>query len=61
MLGVDPAPFAARLAELTASEGVATDRELDSEALERLAADEQASIEDRLDGWLEKCKRRAAR
>jgi pyruvate, orthophosphate dikinase len=38
---------------LTASEGVADDRELDSEALERLAADEQALIEDRDDGWLE--------
>ena len=53
VLGLDPAPFAARLAELIASEGVASDRELDSEALERLAADEQALIEDRDDGWLE--------
>ena len=54
VLGLDPGPFAARLAELTASEGVASDRELDSEALERLAADEQALIEDRNDdGWLE--------
>jgi pyruvate,orthophosphate dikinase len=53
VLGLDPAPFAARLAELTTSEGVANDRELDSEALERLAADEQALIEDRDDGWLE--------
>ena len=53
VLGLDPAPFAARLAALTASEGVATDRELDSEALERLAADEQALVEDRDDGWLE--------
>jgi pyruvate,orthophosphate dikinase len=53
VLGVDPAPFASRLAELTASEGVADDRELDSEALEHLAADEQALIEDRDDGWLE--------
>ncbi len=54
VLGLDPAPFAARLAELIASEGVASDRELDSEALERLAADEQALIEDRNhDGWLE--------
>src|ERR1700757_2257427 len=34
VLGLDPAPFAARLAELTASEGVATERELDSEARE---------------------------
>jgi pyruvate,orthophosphate dikinase len=53
VLGLDPGAFAARLAELTASEGVADDRELDSEALERLAADEQALIADRDDGWLE--------
>ncbi len=53
VLGLDPAPFAARLAELTTGEGVASDRELDSEALERLAADEQALVEDRDDGWLE--------
>jgi pyruvate, orthophosphate dikinase len=53
VLGLDAAPFAARLAELTASEGAASDRELDSEALEQLAADEQALIEDRDDGWLE--------
>ena len=53
VLGLDPGPFAAHLAELTASEGVADNRELDSEALERLAADEQALIEDRDDGWLE--------
>ena len=53
VLGLDPAMFAARLAELTTSEGVANDRELDSEALERLAADEQALVEDRDDGWLE--------
>jgi pyruvate,orthophosphate dikinase len=52
VLGLDPAPFAARMAELVASEGVASDRELDSEALERLATDLQASIEDD-DGWLE--------
>jgi pyruvate,orthophosphate dikinase len=53
VLGFDLAPFAARIAELTAEEGVATDRELDSEAIERLAADVQAMIEDRDDGWLE--------
>ena len=53
VLGLDPAPFAARLTELIAREGVASDRELDSEALERLAADEQALVEDRDDGWLE--------
>jgi len=53
VLGLDPAMFAARRAELLTGEGVATDRELDSEALERLAADEQALVEDRDDGWLE--------
>jgi pyruvate,orthophosphate dikinase len=54
VLGLDPGPFAARVAELTASEGVGSDRELDSEALERLAADEQALIEDHDDdSWLE--------
>ncbi len=54
VLGLDPGPFAARLAELTTSEGAASDRELDSEALERLAADERAMIEERDDdAWLE--------
>ncbi len=53
VLGLDPAPFAARLAELILAEGVACDRELDSEAIERLAADEQALVEDRDDDWLE--------
>jgi pyruvate,orthophosphate dikinase len=53
VLGFDPAPFAARLAELTASETAASLRDLDSEALERLATDEQALIEDIDDGWLE--------
>lgn len=53
VLGFDPAPFTARLAELTASEAAAGLRELDSEALERLATDEQALIEDLDDGWLE--------
>ena len=53
VLGLEPGPFAACLAELTASEGLGNDRELDSEALERLAADEQALVEDRDDGWLE--------
>ncbi len=53
VLGLDPEPFAVCLAELTASEGVANDRELDSEALERLAADEQALIEAHDDNWLE--------
>jgi pyruvate,orthophosphate dikinase len=53
VLGIDPAPLAARLAELTASEGAGSDRELDSEALERLAALEQALLERGDDGWLE--------
>jgi pyruvate, orthophosphate dikinase len=52
VLGRDPAPVAAELAKLVAGEGVANDRELDSEALERLAADEQAMLEGG-DGWLE--------
>jgi pyruvate, orthophosphate dikinase len=52
VLGCDPAPLAAHLAELVASEGVANDRELDSDALERLAASEQAML-DGGDGWIE--------
>jgi pyruvate, orthophosphate dikinase len=53
VLGLDPAPLAARLAELVAGEGVATDRELDSEAVERLAAEEQVLVETGSDDWLE--------
>ncbi|MGA7810746.1 PEP/pyruvate-binding domain-containing protein [Bradyrhizobium sp.] len=53
VLGIDPAPLAARLAELTASEGAGSDRELDSEAIERLAADERALVEGGNDEWLE--------
>jgi pyruvate,orthophosphate dikinase len=53
VLGRDLAPFAALIAELTADEGVANDRELDSEAIERLAAAEQALVEGHDDGWLE--------
>lgn len=53
VLGFDPAPFAARLAELTAGETADGLRELDSEALERLANDEQTLIEELDDGWLE--------
>jgi len=45
VLGRDPAPLAAQLAALVASEGVINDRELDSEALERLAASEQAMLD----------------
>jgi pyruvate,orthophosphate dikinase len=42
VLGLDPAPFAARLAGIVAGEGVDSDRDLDSEALERIAAADQA-------------------
>jgi pyruvate,orthophosphate dikinase len=52
VLGRDPAPLAARLAELVASEAATNDRELDSEALELLAESEQAMLEGG-DGWLE--------
>lgn len=51
--GLDLAPFAARLSELIAAEGVGSDRELDSEALERLAGDERKLAADNDDGWLE--------
>ncbi len=53
VLGIDIGPLAARLAELIASEGVLNDRELDSEAIERLAGDEQTLVEGGDDGWLE--------
>lgn len=50
---LNPAPFEARLNELIAAEGVESDRDLDSEALERLASDERKALEDGDDGWLE--------
>jgi pyruvate,orthophosphate dikinase len=53
VLDLDPAPFAARRAELVASEKAASDRELDSEALERLAVDEEALVEHHGEAWLE--------
>jgi pyruvate,orthophosphate dikinase len=53
VLGIDIGPLAARLAELTASEAAASDRELDSEAIERLAADERTLVEGGDDAWLE--------
>lgn len=54
VLGFDPAPLAASVAGLTASEGVASDRELDSEAIERLASNEEALIQGGGgDSWLE--------
>ncbi|MBB4370905.1 pyruvate,orthophosphate dikinase [Bradyrhizobium sp. cir1] len=53
VLGLDAAAFAARISELVTAEGADSDRELDSEALERLAGDEQVLVEDRADDWLE--------
>jgi pyruvate,orthophosphate dikinase len=50
VLGLDPAPFAARLAGIVAGEGVDSDRDLDSEALERIAAADQALIDEGEDG-----------
>lgn len=46
VLGLDRIPFARRLAELVAAEGVASDQELDVEAVERLAEIYQQMIED---------------
>ena len=45
-LGVDPASFAGRLAELLAAEGVASEQALDGEAIERLAESYLQMIED---------------
>lgn len=45
-LGLDPAPFAAELAHIAAIEGAASDRELDGEALERLATAYQVLVDD---------------
>lgn len=53
VLGFDAGTLAARRDELVAHEGVANDRDLDSEAIARLAADEQALVETGSDGWLE--------
>lgn len=53
VLGLDADAFAVRIAELVGAEGADSDRELDSEALERLAGDEQVLVEDRADGWLD--------
>jgi pyruvate,orthophosphate dikinase len=44
VLGLDPAPFAARLADVIATEEVNSDRDLDSEAVERVAAADRALI-----------------
>ncbi|PJG50233.1 pyruvate, phosphate dikinase [Bradyrhizobium forestalis] len=53
VLEFDQAAFAACISELVATEDAGSDRELDSEALERLTSREQALIEDRADGLLE--------
>lgn len=53
VLSLDPAPPATRLAQLIASENAGSDRELDSEAIERLAADERALIKDHDDVFQE--------
>ena len=47
VLGLDPAPFAAKRDALIAEEGAADDRDLDSEALERLALAYDALIAER--------------
>ena len=46
VLGIDPAAFAAKRNELIAAEGVGSERALDCEALERLAAAYEQVIED---------------
>ena len=46
VLGLDPAPFADRLAALVAAEGVGSAQALDSEAIERLAGIYQQMIDD---------------
>ncbi|WP_316227295.1 PEP/pyruvate-binding domain-containing protein [Bradyrhizobium sp. SZCCHNR1047] len=54
VIGIDPAPLAERLSEMIAAEGVSNERELDSEALERLVCDEHKLLEEADDdGWLE--------
>jgi len=53
VLGRDPAPLTARLSELIAAEQAVSDRDLDSEALERLAEEQRALIDDDDDSWLE--------
>jgi len=50
VLGRDPAPLAARLADIVAAEGVENDRDLDSDALERIATLDQALIEESDEG-----------
>ena len=62
VLGLEPGPFAALLTELVASEEVASDGELDSEALERLASGPAGAWCEgcgRRHGWLEDAERPA--
>jgi pyruvate,orthophosphate dikinase len=58
VLGLDRGPFAAALAKVLAEEGVEDERDLDCEALERLAASYQALAEDI--GWTEDPMRQLA-
>lgn len=53
VVGLEADSLAAHVSELTAAEGAGSDRELDSEALERLASDEKKMMEDGDAGWLE--------
>jgi pyruvate,orthophosphate dikinase len=53
VLGLDPAQLAEGLTELVAAECAGSDRELDSEALERLAGDQRTLLEEHDDGCLE--------
>jgi pyruvate,orthophosphate dikinase len=46
VLGIDPAPFAKRLADMVKAEGVGNAQALDGEAIERLAGSYQQLIED---------------
>jgi pyruvate,orthophosphate dikinase len=50
VLGLDAAPFAARVAEVVAREGIDNDRAVDSEALERIAALHQGAIDSHDEG-----------
>lgn len=53
VLGLEAAAFAGPISELVGAECADSDRELDSEALERLAGNEQVLVEDRADSGLE--------
>jgi pyruvate,orthophosphate dikinase len=53
VLGRDPAPLNARLTELIGAEQALSDRDLDSEALERLAGEQCALVDDDDDSWPE--------